>query len=344
VTYHAPLIQCGQAIDADTTLTRDLDCRGIGTGPALVVGDPRFPGPGPVVLDLGGHTVRGPLTGTGVDFQTPGTVRDGTLRGFRTGVSVHALDGHDQTTAEATVSRLRIDDGTFGVYGTGVAAGVLVHVDHSSITRMTDSGVYVGTGYHGEMTVTDTTVTHSGEGVGGQLTNATLQRDVLTGNTFAGADVMADAVTATGDTITGNGRGLVVLTPVHDFDPYPPPGLPGGAVTITGNTVSANTTGGIALLGRVAAGSVLSADQASGNGSALTADGLGGVGDGIAVVLDPPDAAAPDVSAADLAMTGNTARANAAWGIDAPGVTDGGTNRASGNAPGEDCRGVTCTR
>ncbi len=259
VTYHAPLIQCGQAIYTDMTLTRDLDCPG--SGPALVVGDPRFPSAGPLVLDLGGHTVRGTAAGTGIDFQVEvGTVRGGTLRGFGTGVSVHPLDEYGPASTDATVSHLRIYDGTFGVHGDGQTLGIGVAVDHSFITRMTSVGVFAVSGFiHGDLTVTDTTVTDSGDGVVGQLTNATLHRDVLTGNTYAGADLMADAVTATGNTMTGNRRGLLMFTPIHDFDAYPPPGLPGGAVTITGNTVSANTTSGILLQGRVAAGSVLSA-------------------------------------------------------------------------------------
>ncbi|RYZ43717.1 MAG: right-handed parallel beta-helix repeat-containing protein [Myxococcaceae bacterium] len=98
-------VQCGDTLTQHTKLTRDLSCPGT-DAPAL-----RVAGPG-VVLDLGGHTVRrtGPEMGDsqGIVVEANGTVRNGTIRGFRWGyvldsgandVRLHELSFMDNGTA-----------------------------------------------------------------------------------------------------------------------------------------------------------------------------------------------------------------------------------------------------
>ena len=50
-----------------------------------------------------------------------------------------------------------------------------------------------------------------------------------------------------------------------------------------------------------------------------------------------------DIDRSGTSLTSNTANINADWGIEAvTGVTDGGGNRASGNARAAQCQQVTC--
>lgn len=83
VARAAPL-QCGDTIATSTRLTHDLECSGQGE-PAL-----RITGAG-VILDLGGHTVRGvgavpgPELSRGIVAQADSTVRNGVIRGFDQG-------------------------------------------------------------------------------------------------------------------------------------------------------------------------------------------------------------------------------------------------------------------
>ncbi|RKH36010.1 right-handed parallel beta-helix repeat-containing protein [Corallococcus praedator] len=78
----AAAVQCGDTLTQHTKLTRDLSCPGTEAPALRVVGEG-------VVLDLGGHTVRrtGPEMGDsqGIVVEANGTVRNGTIRGFRWG-------------------------------------------------------------------------------------------------------------------------------------------------------------------------------------------------------------------------------------------------------------------
>lgn len=69
-------VACGTTLAEDTVLTADLECPG---GPALLLADG-------VDLDLGGRTVRGAGTGTGIEVRGSGTVHGGTLTGWTVGV------------------------------------------------------------------------------------------------------------------------------------------------------------------------------------------------------------------------------------------------------------------
>ncbi|MCY1046159.1 right-handed parallel beta-helix repeat-containing protein [Corallococcus sp. bb12-1] len=98
-------VQCGDTLTQHTRLTRDLVCPGTEAPALRVVGEG-------IVLDLGGHTVRrsGPAMGDsqGIVVEANGTVRNGTIRGFRWGyvldsgadnVRLHELSLVDNGTA-----------------------------------------------------------------------------------------------------------------------------------------------------------------------------------------------------------------------------------------------------
>lgn len=97
---------CGDTILVSTVLTQDLVCP---SGHGLVVGADH------IVLDLGGHTITGSLTGAGVWVgpRTGVTVTSGEISGFATAVEL-------QQSFDATVSKLVAHDGDRGInIGTG---------------------------------------------------------------------------------------------------------------------------------------------------------------------------------------------------------------------------------
>src|SRR5690242_17307474 len=89
-------VGCGSEITANTTLVHNLTCSGDG----LLVDNG-------VTLNLGGHTIQGSGTGTGITVDGPGfgtVVTNGTIRGFSVGMFPDA----------ATVSHMRISVNSSG--------------------------------------------------------------------------------------------------------------------------------------------------------------------------------------------------------------------------------------
>lgn len=335
VTYHAPPIQCGQTIYASMTLTTDLDCRGRSGLIIRTRSDP-FLG-GPVVLDLGGHTILGDgAAGAGIDLQaTPVTIRNGTVSGFDVAISAHGLSSfEDREGAVSTLSHLTITDGTTGVEALGDSESALeTSVDHTVISGMSGAGITAassGADAQGLLRVTASTVTRSGWGVDSDLTETVVAGDLLSHNAGPGLDVRGTAVDISGSTVIANGGpGVSIITPTDAESGDPD--LPDSAVTIAGNLVRDNAGTGISIQGTVGTGALLTGNRVLRNGSSATA---GDPGDGILVDLGP--------TAANLTVAGNRSVGNAGWGIDALGVTDGGADTAAQNAPGRDCRGVVC--
>ena len=101
------VIQCGDVITADTTLSRDLSCAGDG----LMIGA------SDVTLDLAGHTISGAGTGIGVwSFSSyVVTIENGTIRNFGSGIVL--FDGGQRGTA--TISNMSIT----GNSGDGIDLG-----------------------------------------------------------------------------------------------------------------------------------------------------------------------------------------------------------------------------
>ena len=96
----AAAVRCGDAITVDTTLTANLTC----SGSALQV-------VGPAVLDLGGHTLKGKGTGTGVTLTGPqgAVVTGGTVTGFQDGVDVNTWQArvHDLTVSKNSLAGIQ---------------------------------------------------------------------------------------------------------------------------------------------------------------------------------------------------------------------------------------------
>lgn len=335
ITYHAPPIACGDTVYVSTTLTTDLDCRG---KPGLIMSgvvDPLWSASGPVVLDLGGHTIRGDGTGVGVDIRhTTDTVENGTLAGFRTGVLTHAFGPSEFEQGGpptfVTLSRLQITGGRVGVALHSDSAtytqGLNVTIDHVAIDAMSKGGIRsYGTGGL-FLAVIHSAITGSGLGISSGGGETDLRANVISGNAGPGLTTTSAVVDVVDTTVVANGSGIVVTSDPADDDSA---GDDPGAVTIVGNVVDDNSGTGITLSGTIGDGDLLAYNVTDDNGRARVDPGAG-----IRVRLGS--------SAPDLTVSANTASGNRGWGIDVPGVTDGGGNTASGNARGQQCRGVEC--
>lgn len=98
-----PEISCGQTITEDTTLTEDLACP-VEVEYALVIGASN------ITLDLGGHTVSGHTSRTGVfaNGQEGITIRNGTIDGFHIGVFI--IESNRATMENLTVRNMVSSD------------------------------------------------------------------------------------------------------------------------------------------------------------------------------------------------------------------------------------------
>jgi hypothetical protein len=341
ITYHAPPIVCGQTIYASMTLTGNLDCRGRGDG-VVLAGEGGQEWMQPIVLDLGGFTLRGDAGGTGVVVsQEEGTVQDGTIRGFAVGVGVRFYARpYDDSGIGIAVARVTITGGGSGVVSLGGAVSMGTEVDHSTITDMSGFAVRAFS-ETGRVTVTDSTIQNTANGIVSDQLGTVARNDLFTGNGSA-LSANTDGFDAEDNTLVGNGYGIDTSSNYAGVEGVVPEQA---AVTITGNVVRGTANGGIEVSGGALPGSVVSGNLLAHNGidPRPPAPGVnpgdpadpGDAGDGILAALDPS-------SAANLTVAGNTARGNSGWGVDAVGVTDGGGNVSSLNGSGQ-CRGVACT-
>jgi parallel beta-helix repeat protein len=351
-------VTCGTSIFTSTTLTSDLNC----TGNGVVVSAPN------VVLDLGGHTI----SGVQVPDDQPGTsgvvissnrsgviVRNGTIRGFNRGVSVNP------GANSGLVTKLTLDANALGmgIFGnpTSVSGVRLISNTISNTTRF--SGIQMtGTGHRVEAnTITNgastgilfnghdhvvqaNTVTDAGQNgitltsfpstpgpfnrnqisankvlrqarIGSQASGINLQGGVdtvLTGNTVDGRSTASGfvifdstATTVAQNQVTNSNAGLNVA------------GVSAGT-HVLGNIPTANRQG--IFVGTATTGNVLERNLASSN----QFDGM-------------------SVQSPSSVLTGNVAYLNGALGIRAVnGVTDGGGNRAFGNAQGQCSPTIAC--
>jgi hypothetical protein len=339
IEYHAPPVVCGSTIYASTTLTTDLYCP---TGTALTVGaDADEAVSTGIVLDLGGHTIRGGSNATGIELDEAGIViRNGTLSGFETGIDshdLHATVGPGIPDAPTLLTHLTVSDGDVGLFVSGRATQSFMRVDvqQTVITGMTAAGLATegdgsGLGVNAEVRITDSTLSNSEVGIDSDLSSLTLIRAHLTGNTGAGlvASSTEGQLTVIDTTVVGNGAGISVTTPGPSEDSGDQ--LIPSVLTLDGNDVTGNGTAGIVLNvnGTAAPGDLVLGNVASGNG-------VTGTGDGLDVTAGP--------SASGVTVADNTAVGNDGLGIDAPGVADRGGNTATGNTASTQCIGVVCT-
>lgn len=331
----APPLACGAVLTADVTLSTDLTCP---TGDGLVL----TPG---VTLDLGGHTLRGAGAGTGILLPPLGdvTVRHGTVAGWGSGIASE-VPWDEPMGGVATVTGV-----TFEGNGSGIDA----------------SGRWGGSGK--DHVVDRSTFTGNYSGVGGTYGGAEVSRSTFTGNSVAlvfttGGFVLEDSVVEGNETaawcdesgcvvrrsrIVGNGTGIKTFSVGADvYDSV----LQGNGVAITssmawaGNTIERNTfkdngtavdLGGSrgALTGNTFRGNDVAFTTVEGDEqwypATLTGNRFVRNGDGV-------------IAAAFTSLRGNVVSDNARWGINAPGATDLGGNRAWGNGNEPQCVGVVC--
>lgn len=123
-------VHCGQTITTSVTVTNDLTCSGNGL---LVDADN-------VTIDLAGHVLRGDGTGVGVtitsqypDVLTGDTVRDGTIRGFGSAVSLEAV-------SSTVLDDLTMTDNGRGTSGQVIATDADAYVVNLQVLRSRITG------------------------------------------------------------------------------------------------------------------------------------------------------------------------------------------------------------
>lgn len=345
-------VACGQTITASTTLDHDLNC------PAT---NAIFVGASNVVLDLGGHTISGPVptgtTGVGhrgvvvLQNRTGVTVRNGVIRGFDSGVDV-------QPGANGTaVNGLTLDGNGLGIrVSTGTSANRLTGNTITNTSRF--SAIQIG----GDGHLVEGNVIRDGNFAGVFLSG---NNGVINGNVIqemGGNAVLIQSFPSnpgpfvnnqiTANRITGSGR-LLNNTAISVTN--------GSGTSIRSNlVVGRRATAGIFLLN--SAGSVVSGNSTTNNLEGVLVRGsstqtrietnavdanrvgiviengtTGNVVTGNAVRSNTPGDGIRALSPSTT-LTSNVAVYNGSWGIFAVnGVTDGGGNRAFGNGVAAQC-------
>jgi hypothetical protein len=341
-TAASPL-RCGDTVTGTAALTTNLRCT---TGPGLVLA------PG-ASLDLQGHTLTGPGAASGevgllADFQDvtdPVAVRNGTVRGWGTGLSM--VYGPGSGSVDAVTFR----DNQTAVYGENlrgvdVAASRFVdngggiisfYVSSTTVDRSTfrgnGTGVTVAPG--GGMVVTDSTFTDNGTATDCSEAVLTVSGSTFTRNTVAATGAWC-GLTLTGNVLAGNDTGVTsrMITPESDngwfYDEivgnrFTRNGVAlevGVSTLIRGNTFVRNDTG---VLSTTYGHEVFEVQLISLDGNWFDRNGD-------AVYIDS------DVLVKDTLATRGTG-----YGIYTPRATDLGGNVAWGNAVEPQCTGVVCT-
>ncbi|MGB3442607.1 MAG: right-handed parallel beta-helix repeat-containing protein [Actinophytocola sp.] len=346
----APNIHCGDTIFADLVANADLTC--LGDGLAIGADD--------VTLDLGGHTIAGSGTGTGlaVTGRSGVTVRNGTIADFSTGSPPLGQAGvvadnapnftfHHVTTHNTSVAILSSDDAVV----TGATVGGAFDTNFSERVSLT------GNRFAGTWT---------------RLANGS--QHTITGNAFDDSDLVfiESASSQTRDNIFVDARVVVgVVAMAHTIAHNVFTGAGSGvsmadassSATVTGNifqgsligvrpklpyAFAATVIGHNTFLDAGAAGVLL--DGGGGGTGPLDIRGntvigsghqSGGMTDGAGnTVNDGIHINAP--SGSNITITGNHTANSEDFGIEAtPGtVIDGGGNTSTGDPNG--CLGVTC--
>ncbi|MBB2924438.1 NosD domain-containing protein [Cellulomonas cellasea] len=321
---------CGATLTTDTTLTEDLVCAS-GDGLRLV---------GPITLDLGGHTVRGPGGDRGVgilfDNAMNQVVRNGTVEGWGSGFkgwnefpegSVVAStlsellvrdneDGVTGFTAELDITRSRFADNVTGLRS---ALSSTVRVDRSTFAR---NGVAVHSGAQVAVTgsnFVDNELALNATDGAVEVTSSRFARNTTTADEFIGYLVLTDnTITGSEVGITGGSFGTTVLT----------------SNTFRRNVVAVDVVDNVTLRG----------NDFVGNGTAVRAVDPNEVGATADLDGDTFRRNGDAVHATAFARIANvTAVRNTGWGIYAPNAADGGGNVARGNGNEPQCVGVVCS-
>ena len=242
VVYH-----CGDTVQSSYTLPGNLDCSDTN---GLMIGHDG------ITLNLNGHTISGTpgdeLTGVLIQGHSNVVIKNGTIKGFSTGVWWLGPGG-------GTVQGLRLIDNVGTGIVSGVGAGPLVIT--GNIVTGSSFGFSVpnccGTGSL-KATITNNVVSgNSNDGIHLQTSavGSVVSGNRVLSNTNTGIYVNAPGATVTGNVSNGNVVGMYVFSP----DPALPP------VRASGNRVYWNDQLGIEIgAGEIDAGK----NTAGGNGSA----------------------------------------------------------------------------
>jgi len=313
---------CGLTVTADYRLRSNLHCSG--TAITVQVDDPGRP----ITLDLGGHSLTGDGTGSGVyvSAEMGGTVvvRNGSIRAFDSAVGGSGI-------AYLTYERLMLRDN--GVWlGHGPLEVLALTIERS---RIVDSGV---SGAYTESTLTvrrsefvrsgvdspgeTYTNVYDSSFVGGGVRTGIAANVVAERNTFRQCDIGIDALDSWPFSATIVRDNQFVACRIGMRLDVAAAGSGPNGVTIANNEFRRNAENGLTFTvwgpyGEIA----ITGNRAVANG------GTGIVGTGAGVVT----------------VTGNTAVRNGGHGIDVAEVIDGGGNVARRNATPPQCIGVVCT-
>lgn len=193
--------RCGDTITSDTTLNRTLRCAGDGLTVASGV-----------TLDLGGYTVRGYGTGTGIAASSGATVRDGRVIGFETGVWVG--DG------DRTLTDLRVGRNARGIVSDGAGAEQPLRIRRSLVIANAGDGLFV---QFAGLDIRDSHFVRNG-GTGVRTVRAepsTFTRSVFTANGGDGLQITGGTSRISDSIASRNGgNGIVVDESVHFFFAY----------------------------------------------------------------------------------------------------------------------------
>ena len=365
---------CGSVVTADVEFTGDLHCDGDG----LIVGASG------ITIDLKGFTLSGGDTGAGFDVEGPYqdvTIRNGSVQGFRVGISFGGGGGHlvenleirdssrgismDNTSdveirgnrisspggieLEDDAVRTRIVDNEISCGGIGSAieaigegppggnqhlisrnrihdCGYAVVIWNDAIdieiveNEIFDNRRGVGTFQAIGVDVRDNHFRDNGTGVAlDQAARATIQ-----GNHFTSNGTGVDMVYESDAEVFGNRfEHNAVGVSAGDFDPDASKEV---SFFIGDNLFASNSWAGVAVDSAAELGGTIARNEFRGNGFPRG-------GDGILVEGGP----APDVR-----VSANRVFGNFDYGIEAPGVEDGGGNVAKDNGNPAQCLGVVC--
>ncbi len=261
-------------------------------------------GTGDITLDLGGHTIHGSGSGTGIDDSAGHDgvrITNGTVSSFASGVVL--IDADD-----SRISRLTVTNTTLG--GISLVAGSdRNRVDHNVVAGNALDGIFLlGSGAN------------------------RIEHNAVSGGESAGVAIVeaSNANRVRSNTIAGNALGIAVGVSHRneiDHNVLSDNSVLGIVLDGSDETVlRKNSTSGSELFGILITGSDRTAvhkNTAARNGD----DGIHVDGGSTATVLNR-----------------NRADDNSDLGIDAlDAVTDAGGNRASGNGNPAQCVGVTCS-
>jgi parallel beta-helix repeat protein len=301
--------QCGQVITGDVTLESDLHCSGDGLA-GLVIGADG------VTLDLGGHTLFDDIASRGID-NSGGydrvTIRNGAVSAGAVGIELRDASRNRLVNLEAQIT---VTGGDRNVVRDsrlpGARSGGLevAGSDRMRILRNTVSGHWAGAMH----------IDSNGSLIAGNIT--------IRGIVVAGSDnrivrnLVQDGFTLPNIVVESGAGNVIARNWILANQAAFGIELRGGTNTVVrDNLVTGAAFDGISVTSE-ATTTTVSANVATGNRD----DGIG-------------------VESATTAVARNVASTNGDLGIEAaPGVIDGGGNRAAGNGNALQCVNVLCGR